>query len=127
MAQVTMAQANRAVRNLPADVAREVSAEAGATAQQVATLARARVPVSARARHGIHLRDAISWALSGKTGAVVRVAALAIHWKFLEFGTVKMPAIGMFRAAGDQARPDHKRRVFSALRRAHERLTRSGT
>lgn len=127
-----MAQANRALRNLPEEARLEVEEVAGVTAYQVATDAAAEVPVGPGHRHqvhdfktgftgeGLHLKQAISWRRA-KGGAVVRVDKRAFHWRYLEYGTVKMRAIGMFRRAVERARGGHGARLLQALGRANSK------
>lgn len=129
-----MAQANRALKRLPEDARLEVEQVASVSAFQVVNSAKANTPLGP-ARHrqihdfktgitgkGIHLRDAISWKRV-KGGAQVRVDREAFHWKYLEYGTVKMKALGMFRKAGEMVRGDHAARLLQALERANRKLS----
>jgi HK97 gp10 family phage protein len=120
VAAVTMAQANRALRKLPEDARLAVEEVSSVTAFQIVQTARSTIPLGP-GRHGLHLRDAVSWQRT-KGGARVRVDRQAFHWKFLEYGTVKMRAIGMFRAAGEAIRGDHAGRLLSALERATRQM-----
>lgn len=129
-----MAQANRALKRLPEDARSEVEQVASVTAYHVVSKATSEIPLGP-ARHrqihdfktgvtgtGIHLRTAVSWK-QVKGGAVVRVDKEAFHWKFLEYGTVHMRAIGMFRKAGDAMRGDHETRLLQALARANSKMS----
>lgn len=129
-----MAEANRALKKLPEDALLEVEEVASVTAYHVATSAAADVPIG-EGRHGkrhdfktgktssgIHLRNAISWK-RGKGSATVRVDKEAFYWKYLEYGTVKMRAIGMFRRAGERLRGDHQARLLAGLERANRKMT----
>ncbi len=123
MAPVTMAQANKALKNLPEDIALGVRTVTGVTAYNVMSSARDSTPVSAGQPQGrMHLKEAITWGWTGKLAAVVRVAKEAFHWKFLEYGTVHMRAYGMFRKAKDQHSGDHHSRLMQALQQAQSRL-----
>lgn len=129
-----MAQANRALKKLPEDARFEVEEVASVSAYQVVSAAVAKIPLGPahhNQRHdfktgitgpGIHLRTAVSWKRV-KGGAQVRVDKEAFHWKYLEYGTVKMRAIGMFRAAGLAIRGDHQARLMQALERANRKMT----
>ncbi len=62
------------------------------------------------------------WTWSGKLAAIVRVAKETFHWRFLEYGTVHMRALGMFRHAKEANQADHENRLNGALQRANSRL-----
>jgi HK97 gp10 family phage protein len=116
---IGLREANAALRRLPELARAETQQVMDVTAFQVAALATRlapdREPV---ARHGIHLKDAITWKRR-RFGAVVAVDRRAFHWKFFEYGTKFMPARPMFRPAAVAFRDDHRRRLENALTRAN--------
>lgn len=122
---ITMAEANRRLRQLPEDLAADVQQVSGVTAFNIARAAAADVPLGP-GRDGIHLRTAIGWAYSGKVAATVRVPKGAFYWKFLEYGTIKRSALAMFRRAGEANRADHGSRLMQVLERATGRLDQGG-
>ncbi len=118
-----MAQANRALKQLPEDIALEVRTVTGTTAFNVARQAAADIPLSEGQPQGrAHLRELVSWAWTGKLAAVVRVDKEGFFWKYLEYGTKFIPARGMFRRAADANRTDHAGRLQNALERANSKL-----
>jgi HK97 gp10 family phage protein len=92
---IGLREANAALRRLPAFAQVRAQAEMDVTAFQVANRARARAPEAT----GV-LRRAIQWASRPRSvSAVVGVTTDslfarfdAFYWKFVEYGTVKMPA-----------------------------------
>lgn len=134
---VTMAEANRALRQLPENARLAVEEVASVTAFQVAREAAAEIPVG-RGRQGqihnfktgltsagTHLRELVSWKRT-TGGAQVRVDKRGYYWRFLEYGTSKMKAIGMFRRAGDANRAGHAARLLAALERENTKMTKGG-
>ncbi len=123
MGHITMAQANAALLKLPDDIASEVRTVTGVTAFNVARMAQAATPISKGQPQGrAHLRENELWTWSGKLAAIVRVAKETFHWRFLEYGTVHMRALGMFRHAKEANQADHENRLNGALQRANSRL-----
>lgn len=117
----TMAQANRALKMLPEAAKDAAQKVMDVTAFQVARLAASR----ARRRTGL-LQGSIDWESRPRsTSAVVGVRnPLAFYWKFLEYGTVKMPPSPMFRPAAESQRGEHAGRLEQALRKAERDLER---
>lgn len=119
---VGLKEANRALKQLPEFARAEAQQVMDETAFQVARQATARAPArSAKPKHGIHLRDAITWKRR-RGSAVVGVDARAFHWKFWEYGTSKMPATPMFRPAADAQRGRHQQQMAEALTRANTKM-----
>jgi HK97 gp10 family phage protein len=119
---VGLREANAALRQLPEFARAEAQQVMDTTAFQVAASATARAPArSATPKHGIHLKDAITWKRR-RNGAVVGVDARAFHWKFWEYGTSKMPAQPMFRPAADAQRAQHQTQMAEALTRANTKM-----
>jgi HK97 gp10 family phage protein len=116
---VGLKQCNAALKQLPELARGEAQQVMDVTAFQVARMAADRAPArSATPKHGIHLKDAITWKRR-RFGAVVGVDPRAFHWKFWEYGTVKMPATPMFRPAAEAVRGTHQRQMAEALTRAN--------
>lgn len=119
---VGLKEANAALRKLPEFARLEAQQVMDETAFQVASKASALAPArSATAKHGIHLKDAIRWKRR-KNGSVVGVDPRAFHWKFWEYGTVKMPARPFFRPAADALRGSHQKQMAEALTRANTKM-----
>lgn len=118
----TMAQCNRALKQLP-DFARDQTQQTmDTTAFQVAQRASAIAP-----RRTGRLARGMGWRSRPRSlSAVVGITdPAAFYWKYPEYGTVKMPARPMFRPAVEALQADHDRRLISGLARALTQMERS--
>lgn len=115
----TIKDCNRALKRLPEHARGEAQQTVDTTAFHISRGAEQRAPVGVRARRRVRLRGAITWKSRPRSvSAVVLVDAEAFHWKFLEYGTVKMQARPMFRPAAEAMAADHDQRMAAGLQRA---------
>lgn len=111
-------EANAALRKLPEFARDDAQKVFDVTAFQVSRAAQAQAPN----KTGL-LRRSIDWATRPRSlSAVVTVAREAFYWRFVEFGTVKMPARPFFRPAALSMREDHHQRLIQALERAANKV-----
>ena len=116
-----LAPANAALKRLPDFAKGEAQRVMNTSAFQVAAGAKAR----AKRRTG-RLIGAIDWqARPRSVQAVVGVFPSAYYWKFLEYGTVRMPAQPMFKPAALSIEADHHSRLERALEQAADRMAAS--
>lgn len=126
---VTLKQANKALRALPGLAKDELQKTFDTTAFQVSRRMASLAPVMAqpdKRRQPGQLRRAIGWkSRPGSLSAVVTInTAMAYWWKFVEFGTVKMSAQPFARPSADAERSDHNARTTRALETAGARMSR---
>lgn len=113
----------RALRQLPEAARDQTQGVMDVSAFNVSRGAQSR----AKRRTGV-LADNIAWASRPRTlSAVVGVRRLAFYWKFLEYGTVKMPAQPFLRPAAEAERSDHSKRLTLALQRALTAMVQSSS
>lgn len=105
-------EANRALRKLPEFAKAEAQQVMDVTAFQVAQRAKAAAPVLTGT-----LQRAITW--QRRERSLSAVAGIdnphAFHWKFVEYGTVRMAARPFWRPAAEGMADDHHRRLMQAL------------
>jgi HK97 gp10 family phage protein len=111
-------EANRALKKLPDFAKKEVQLAMTETAANIARAA------SARARHRTgRLQLGIASAARPRSlSAVVGVSRDAFYWKFLEYGTVSIPARPFMRPAAVAEEKPHENRMLAALERALQRV-----
>ncbi len=108
---IGLKEANAALRKLPEFCRSRVQREMDVTAFNVARDAGGRV----RRRSGLLFRS-LRWESRPRSlSAIVGIAFEAFYWKFLEYGTVKMPAQPFLRPAAEANRSDHDSRLIRAL------------
>ncbi len=108
---IGLKEANAALRKLPEFCRSRVQREMDVTAFNVARDANSRV----RRRTGL-LSRSLRWESRPRSlSAIVGIAFEAFYWKFLEYGTVKMPAQPFLRPAAEANRSDHDSRLIRAL------------
>lgn len=124
-----MAEANRAIRQLPEAVKLATQQVAEVTAFQYVQAVKPEIPIGSGIHrwqdvtHIMHLRNAVTWKRRGN-GAVVGVDVDAFYWKYLEWGTKFIQAMGMFRRTADRLRGDHRSRLLQALQAANRQALR---
>lgn len=118
---IGLKEANRALKMLP-DFAKSGAQQVmDSSAFQVARGAAQRV----RYRTGF-LKAHIEWESRPRSvTAVVGVDPQAFYWKFLEYGTVNMPASPAFRPAAQSVEGDHESRLVKALTEAANKVERA--
>lgn len=123
---VGLKEANAALKRLPDFARDEVQAVMDVTAFQVAQGAIARAPDGAtgRLKESIRSRSRPK-ALDAVVGLEKGLITYPFYWKFLEYGTVKMPARPMFRPAALAVESDHEGRLTRALEKAASTMARS--
>lgn len=120
---VGLREAVAALRKLPVDMRADAQAAINTTAFQVARSAQA----SVRRRTGL-LASRIEWEARPRSlSAVVRIAGDAFYWKFIEYGTVRMPARPFLRPAAMAAERDHEQRLNQAIDKSLRKLERSAS
>lgn len=123
-----MQDANRVLRKLPESVRLEAAIVAETTAFQFVQHVKPEINRGTGIHRWLdvtqilHLRDVVQWKRRAG-GAVVAVPVDAFYWKFLEWGTKFFEPLGMFRRTAAALRPDHRRRMADALRRARRVVT----
>lgn len=129
MARVnSMGAANRLLRKLPEAVRLEAQTVAEATAFQFVQMVKPQIPKGSGIHRWqsvtelMHLRDVVRW-VRRSGGAAVAVPVDAFYWKFLEWGTKHFGPRAYFRQTAAAIRPDHRRRMADALRRARTQVT----
>ena len=114
---VGLKEANAALKKLPDFAKVRVQAVNDKTAFRVSTIAKSKAP----RRTGL-LQLGIQWQSRPRSvTAVVGVpsgSGSPFYWKFLEYGTVKMPARPMFRPSADAVRDSHQSELIAVLARA---------
>lgn len=118
---IGLKEANRALRKLPEFARAEVQQTMDTTAFQVANGAKARAP-----RRTGALANAIGWKSRPRSlSAVVGInVAAAPHWRFVEYGTVKMAAKPFLRPSALSMESNHAGRLGQALSKALTRTER---
>jgi HK97 gp10 family phage protein len=104
-------EANRALRKLPKYAKEQIQPVMDKTAYLVANQAAARAP---RGETG-NLRRGFRWESKPRSVAAHVIIEGAYYWRFVEFGTVKMPARPFIRPTADALRSEHRRNVQRAL------------
>ncbi len=125
---IGLKEANRALKQLPAEAQVGVQHVEDVTAFHIATDASRHAPRSTNGSRGHppgFLAASIRWESRPRSlAAVVGVSAAAFYWKFWEYGTRKLTARPMFRPAADAIRFDHHTRLVDALSRAASTIAR---
>lgn len=117
----TITDADRALRRLPTLAKEAAQKVMDVTAFNVARGAQARAPVRTGA-----LKRGIQWQSRPRmTRAVVGVVPTAFHWRYLEYGTVKITARPFIRPAAEAEKSDHQSRMLRALDQAGHAMARS--
>lgn len=120
---IGLKEANAALKRLPEHVRPAVQQTIDVTAFQIARGAQARV----RRRTGTLLRN-IEWQSRPRSlAAIVGIGVEAWYWKYLEFGTIKMPAFPFLRPAAEAIESDHEQRMVQALEQAKTRMEQEGS
>lgn len=120
---IGLKEANRALRRLPEFAKGRVQRELDVTAFNVARGAQTRV----RRRTGL-LARAIQWQSRPRSvTAIVGIAFEAFYWKYLEYGTVKMPAFPFLRPSAEAEASDHDSRMIRALTEAANDVERAAS
>lgn len=121
----------RKLKRIDPGMRQEIPDVIGETLDLLISSMRAAVPVSATPKGRAHLRDLLTakiarTELSGRAGLLGRNAERAgYYWRFVEFGTVKMPARPFVRPAILEAEQAWPARIRAAVDKALERAARS--
>ncbi len=123
---VGLREANAALRRLPEFARDEVQKVMDATAYQVEQGAVQRAPVGETGRLQLSIqRQSRPRTVSAVVGINKGSLTYPYYWKFIEYGTVKMPARPMFRPAAMAVENDHQSRLEQALNKAATTMERS--
>jgi HK97 gp10 family phage protein len=118
---VNLRQANRALKALPAAAKTRAQGVMNATSARVASRAQGLV----RRRTGLLQSRIVAIPRPRSVSAVVGVQGPdAYYWKFVEYGTVKMPARPFMRPAAMAEESQHKADLETALSAAADEIAR---